>query len=767
MLKLGLYGYIVAHASLSLVIATTTESFSVSLDGTDTQLRLKDRIDPIEIIEHSYDLENWVSVARNYDGEWENTYPHTYPLSNVSGSTDKEMTVPTSESGFYRKRSATNVATATNKALAARFLMQATFGPTLSEIDDFEGVNSSTFGQPGDNSFETWIDQQIAIDPFYHRAYWRQRSDPEYTDRSAGKTYLDPEVNEVGHLASEDVQLAFNRGNTVYRTDWTSVLPGYGSVDTAGSTIYGYDYLDRPIKGKHADKAKINQDANGWSNAYDIVYPINDTRQIVWYQAAINAPDQLRQRVAWALSQYFVVAELGNNQPQAVERWLNYYDIFTRHAFGNFRDMLDEVTWSPHMGYYLSHMGNQKANTNKGTFPDENYAREVMQLFTIGLWELNEDGTLKMDGGEAIPTYDNNDIEEFAKVFTGMQREESRGGSTPNIEELGDGSTNYVDPMRVIPNRHDTTIKTLLDGSTLGPFGPSGIDLNGDGEINTGGEANSYTEQDVRNDVAGLLEHLFNHANMPPFFARFMIQRMTVSNPSPSYIYDVSQAFKDGLFQGSGSGQRGCMEAIVKAVLLHPEARSSNLAYDPNHGKLREPLIRLIHVARAFSITSNRTYGWLYFKDLEDKILQAPYEQTSVFNYYRPDYAPNGAIADSGLNAPEFQIHNDVSALHLANGLSTLIEHGIVGQNLMPYYGNIGQRNRIEAELDFTHEISIAGDTTALIDHLNLVLCAGRLSYENRATIETAIANANLSGEDKVKYIARLMVLTPEFNTLY
>ena len=295
--------------------------------------------------------------------------------------------------------------------------------------------------------------------------------------------------------------------------------------------------------------------------------------------------------------------------------------------------------------------------------------------------------------------------------------------------------------------RHDISAKTLLDGSTLGPF--------------------PNTVQGVRDDVAGLLDYLFSHANMPPFFARFMIQRLTVSNPSPSYIYDVSQAFKDGVYQGSGSGQRGCMEAIVKAVLLHPEARSSNLAYDPNHGKLREPLIRLIHVARAFSITSNRTYGWLYFKELEDKILQAPYEQTSVFNYYRPDYSPNGVIADSGLNAPEFQIHNDVSALHLANGLLTLIEHGIVGQNGIPYYGNIGQRNRIEAELDFTHEISIAGDTTALIDHLNLVLCAGRLSSENRATIETAIANTNLSGEDKVKYIAGLIVLTPEFNTLY
>ena len=477
-------------------------------------------------------------------------------------------------------------------------------------------------------------------------------------------------------------------------------------------------------------------------NKYDTNYPASDTRQMVWYKAAIDAPDQLRQRVAWALSQYFVVAELGNNQPQAVERWLNYYDIFTRHAFGNFRDILDEVTWSPHMGYYLSHIENRKANPSQGTFPDENYAREVMQLFTIGLWELNEDGTRELDAnGNAIPTYDNDDIFEFAKVFTGMRRPLSRGPNT-NIEEL---SNNYIDPMRVSAWMHDFSAKTLLDGSTLGPFNQN---ANG-----------------VRNDVAGLLDHLFNHKNVPPFFARFMIQRFTVSNPSPSYIEAVALAFKNGLYEGSGSGNRGCMEATIKAVLLHPEARSASLAYDPSHGKLREPLIRLIHVARAFGLTSNRTYGWFYFRDLHDTILQAPYESPSVFNYYRPDYAPNGVISDAALNAPEFQIHNDVSALQLSNALTTLIVYGIAGGDL----GNIGQRNLVDSVLDFSYENSISGNTSTLIDHLDLILCAGRLTTENRSTILTAAntPSLNLSGIDKIKYIAGLIALTPEFNTLY
>ena len=727
-----------------------TSSFDVTLFGAEAELLLKDKIDPIEIIEFSSDLDNWIPVARNYNNQWETIYPHAYALSAVAGSTNQTMVLPTGEEGYYRKRSASTINTVSNKELASRFLMQATFGPSRSEINSFPNIYSNTFGSPGDDSFLDWIDTQIAINPFYHRAHWRERSDPDYIDESALTGRL---VNEVGHNPAYGQQFAFSRGQTIYRTDWLNPLPGYGGlIDINGNTIdenhpdwptnpNWFDYAGRPMIGLHADNCEAHI-AGTSLNRYDINYPVSDTRQMVWYKAAIDAPDQLRQRVAWALSQYFVVAELGNNQPQAVERWLNYYDIFTRHAFGNFRDILDEVTWSPHMGYYLSHIENRKANPSQGTYPDENYAREVMQLFTIGLWELNEDGTRKLDAnGEAIPTYDNDDIFEFAKVFTGMRRPQSRGPNT-NIEEL---SNNYIDPMRVQQNWHDFTAKTLLDGTTLGPFNQN---ANG-----------------VRNDVGGLLDHLFDHSNMPPFFARFIIQRFTVSNPSPAYIQAVAQAFKTGFYNGSGSGDRGCMEATIKAVLLHPEARSASLAYDPMYGKLREPLIRLIHVARAFGLTSNRTYGWFYFKNLHDTILQAPYESPSVFNFYRPDYAPNGVIADAALNAPEFQIHNDVSALQLSNALITLIVHGIAGGN----YGNIGQRNNIDSVLDFTYENAISWNTSTLIDHLDLVLCAGRLTSENRASIMTAAntPSLNLTGIDKVKYIAGLIVLTPEFNTLY
>ena len=745
----------------------TGDSFSITLEGAETELLLKDKIDPLEIIEFSSDLENWIPVARNYGNQWESIFPHAYDLSAVAGSTDQAMVLPTGEKGFYRKRSASTINASSNKELASRFLMQATFGPSRSKINSFPNINSNTFGSPGDNSFLNWIDAQIAISPFYHRAHWRERSDPDFINESA---LADRLVNEVGHNPAYGQQFAFNRGQTVYKTDWTSPLPGWGGLFDVNGNVIDEDHPDWPpyqtddngnvIDENHPDWPKGNFDNQGKPmvgfhfdncvahipgtglNKYDISVGVSATRQLVWYKAAIDAPDQLRQRVAWALSQYFVVSRIGNSQPQAVERWLNYYDIFTRHAFGNFRDILDEVTWSPHMGYYLSHIENKKADPSLGTYPDENYAREVMQLFTIGLWELNENGTRKLDAnGEAIPTYDNDDIFEFAKVFTGMRRPLSRGPNT-NIEEL---SNNYIDPMRVRIDWHDFDPKTLLDGSTLGPF--------------------NQTANGVRDDVAGLLDHLFNHSNVPPFFARFMIQRFTVSNPSPAYIEAVAQAFKTGFYDSLGSGDRGCMEATIKAVLLHPEARSSSLAYDPMHGKLREPLIRLIHVARAFGLTSNRTYGWFNFQHLHDIILQAPYESPSVFNFYRPDYAPNGEISDAALNAPEFQIHNDVSALQLSNALITLIVHGIAGGN----YGNIGQRNNIDSVLDFTYEDSISGNTSTLIDHLDLLLCAGRLTSENRASIQVAAdtPSLNLTGINKVKYVAGLIVLTPEFNTLF
>ena len=239
---------------------------------------------------------------------------------------------------------------------------------------------------------------------------------------------------------------------------------------------------------------------------------------------------------------------------------------------------------------------------------------------------------------------------------------------------------------------------------------------------------------------------------------------MTVSNPSPNYISAVSDAFKTGFYNGTGSGNRGDMTSTIKAVLLHPEARERVLAFDPSYGKLREPLIRLMHISRAFNLNSLRTYDWIYFKELEDTILQSPYESPTVFNFYRPDFSPVGSIGDIDLTAPEFQISNDVSALHLSNAFITLVHYGLIGGDL----GNIGSKNDTsDAILDFNYEISLSNNNQILIDHLNLILCGGRMNSLVKQTIEDALVATGLNGIEKVRYATSLVLLSTEFNTLF
>ncbi|MBT8041605.1 MAG: DUF1800 domain-containing protein, partial [Pontiella sp.] len=357
-------------------------------------------------------------------------------------------------------------------------------------------------------------------------------------------------------------------------------------------------------------------------------------------------------------------------------------------------------------------------------------------LFTIGLWELNQDGTPVLDpDGNLIPTYDNGDITEFAKIFTGLTRSPKR--------ENTENANNYIDPSLIKPEWHDLSQKTLLDGSTQGPF--------------------PETEAGVRADVDGLLDHLHNHPNTPPFIARNLIQRFTVSNPSPQYIFDVAQAFIDGTYNGTGSGIRGDLGAVIKAILLHPEARESALAFDAAHGKLREPHTRLLNYARAFEITSPQTYGFFPFYKLEQVFGQAPYEYPSVFSFYLPDYQPLGSILDRNLVAPEFQIHNDTTALSLPNAIYTLIYEGIAD--------DIGQRGYSQGDLDLTYEKTLAADSGLLLDHLDTMLTAGRLTTANRATIAGVIGampgGSDAELEARVRRALWLFALTPEFNVIY
>lgn len=751
---------------------------------------------PITILEYSDGLSDWVPVSRNYGNGWENVFPRTHSVNNnVQG--DAKLIIPKSNQGFFRTRYESSQPNFSAYELVSLFLMQATFGPSLDSIEAFNNVTDLNFHDNQYANYEFWINEQINKTPFFHRAYWRERSDPSFTGNSSQTDYLE---NEVGHNSDLGQRLPFYRGQVKYATDNTNPLPGFGGLFCAaeeftdsnnnGKWDEGEPYIDSHPNGSYDDGKDSPIDASLYSNNLDwrgipkiglhienslahkgnkndtIGLNANDTEKVVWFEAVINSEDELRQRVAWALSQYFVVGESGSNHPNTTERYLNFYDIFVRNAFGNFRDILSEITWSPHMGYYLSYIENKKADVTNGTFPDENFAREVMQLFTIGLWELNEDGTLEFDNqGNAIPTYNNDDIAEFAKVFTGLRRPFDRH----NIEIF---YGNYIDPMRIQANRHDFSSKKLLDDTYLNFYPNNGlyddwesfVDSNNNGIYDSDEVFTDTTESEaVRLDVEGLLDHLFNHKNMAPFFAKFLIQRMTVSNPSPNYIKAVANAFKTGLYNGLGTSNRGDMVSTIKAVLLHPEARERTLASDPSHGKLREPIIRLMHLSRAFKLNSLRTYDWIYFEGLEDSILQAPYEYPSVFNFYRPDYSPNGEINNLELYAPEFQINNDVSALNLANAFNTLIYHGIVGGTT----GNIGSKNYVGAVLNFDSEIAKSNNVQNLINHLNLILCAGRLGPVTRQHIASTVIDSNLNQQERVKYAISLVVSTIEFNTLF
>ncbi len=651
----------------------------------------------LRMAEWSTNLKEWEAVARDYGAGWENTFPHGLSIG-MDGAGQLLADPPGSPARFYRATSTTTSGLGNTNSVA-RFLQQATFGPTRSLIAAFPGIGDPQLNQPPYSNYLAWIEGQIAAATNSHRAFWRVRSNPAFTANPANV-----QLYEVGYDPSIGQQLTYYIDNVPYR------------ADTNDAIAIGRSYND-------------------------VTFNTDETKQIVWYRMAIEAEDALRQKMAWALSQIFVVGESGSNQTSHSERWLAYYDIFVRHAFGNFREILGEVTYSPQMGYYLTFDSNKKADPAAGTFPDENYAREVMQLFTIGLWKLNQDGTFILDGNaEPIPTYGIDDITEFAKVFTGLRRQTNR----LNIEI---SFANYVDPVRIQSSWHDFSAKNLLDGSILGPF--------------------AQTEEGVRADIDGLLDHLFNHPNTPPFIARKLIQRFTVSNPSPRYIRDVAQAFIDGTWNGSGTGMRGDLGAVVKAILLHPEARDPALAFDPAHGRLREPLVRLMAYARAFEITSPQTYGLFPFHQLDEVFGESPYDYPSVFNFYLPDYQPNGAILDRNLSAPEFQIHNDTTALSMPNAIWWLVFKGIARDAAV----GIGQRWYSQGDLDLAYETALAADTSALLDHLDTMVTAGRLTPANRTTIAGVVdampAGTEAQRKARVQRALWLFVLTPEFNVIY
>lgn len=458
-----------------------------------------------------------------------------------------------------------------------------------------------------------------------------------YASQFLSRATFGPTTQEIDDLATRMTQVGVRRACDEWIEDQFD-LPA-SSHQQLTQEMYGDDGYN-------------GEEGNVWIQRF---------RYHSWWDIAINGEDQLRQRLAWALSQILVTSEdgagfndRGLGRSSGLPRWLgpsNYYDTLVNDAFGNYRDLLQDVTYHPVMGVYLSHVRNRKTNGTR--FPDENYAREILQLFTIGLYELAPDGSLKTDAtGALIPTYDNDTVREFARVFTGLTYK-------PSGSNFFFSGNDLLLPMEMFQNEHDTEPKTLLNNETI-----------------------SITDGDA--DISAALDNIFAHPNVAPFVSYRLIQRLVKSNPSRAYIRRVSAAFED-----NGQGVKGDLKAVVKAILLDPEAwrsvrirtmrnpdRIEVLPRGTEFSKLKEPVIRYTSLLRGLNVTSDYHTGRTMVVPMDYHWTQEPYKSPTVFNFFLPSYQPPGdligfepsrRIANGTLVAPEFQQKTAVTSNRLMN----------------------------------------------------------------------------------------------------
>lgn len=540
-----------------------------------------------------------------------------------------------------------------SNAEAARFLTQATFGPTRAEIARLRGIG---YGQ--------WMEQQLSMPPTLTRPWLDQ--------------------------LAQNPEFSLNSGHRVDR----------------------------------------------------------------WYVQAVYAPDQLRQRLAFALSQIMVVSDSGGI---STRRIAEYQDILARGAFGRYRDLLENVTFSPTMGEWLTYLRNRAAYESNGStiLPDENYAREVMQLFSFGLIKRNLDYSPALVGGQPQPTYDNTIIAELARVFTGLVYDRTdyanaRFTNNTNVDEV---APMICFPMQNPPSStlymvggvtyHDNAAKTIFDGVSL-PAVPNN---------RTGCET----------DLDRALDAIANHASVAPFISRQLIQKFTTSNPSPAYIQRVASVFNN-----NGSGVRGDLAAVVSAVLMDPEARNNPIG---NFGKLREPVLRITAGWRALNVImgqpepSGNSVGNIsmtlgFNGDFEQRPLSAP----TVFNFFEPDFQAPGPIEAAGLYSPEFQILTETTITRMNNTIRSRLVDYYVGSNNPPATRPLVQY------ADLVAMITPATSTTygQLIDELNLRLLYGTMPGSMRTTLLTMLNNqstptTDANRIDRIRQLLRVILFSPHF----
>ena len=480
-----------------------------------------------------------------------------------------------------------------------------------------------------------------------------------------------------------------------------------------------------------------------------------------WWDINMQNNDLLRQRVAAALSEILVISRNSDLSGYG-DGLASYYDVLLEHAFGNYRDLLFDITMHPCMGFYLSHLDNPKTDLTTGTHPDENFAREIMQLFSIGLYKLNIDGSRMMVNGEEVATYDNNDIAEFAKVFTGLGVGDLKHDIAMYNDTAAFGIGLYeadvTVPMRMYEtdnpattwrdeDQHEDGPKYLLNNTTV-PGGQTGME-----------------------DINDAIDNLFNHANVGPFIAYRLIQRLVKSNPSPTYIQNVAQAF-NGI--GPYGTTRGDMKSVIKAILLDTEARSSSFQLSDVNGKLKEPLIKYTHFARAVEkYNANGFYwniGYSFYEDTKQAILASP----SVFNFFLPDDTPNGPIADQGLVAPEFKIHDSRTSVGFANNVYVWAQSW--GQIMGTWEGSVHNQtplmNHTEVEWVIDDLKVLARDAEAYINWLDKHLLSGMMTDKTRRIVRRALNSYKSTvswhnyEENRVRMGLHLALIAPEYSII-
>lgn len=469
------------------------------------------------------------------------------------------------------------------------------------------------------------------------------------------------------------------------------------------------------------------------------IFYINSTSFAFW-KHAITANDQLRQRVAFALSEILVTStNSGDFLAETPEAMASYQDILIKHAFGNYRALLDDVTYSPAMGFYLTYLGNLKGDEETGRTPDENYARELLQLFTIGVVELNLDGSEKLDAqGKPIETYTNADIQGLARVFTGLNF------NNQAIEESI--SLAASTPMSAFDEDHSLKEKSFL-GQTIAE--------------------DTYTQE----SITQALDIIFDHANVAPFIGKQLIQRLVTSNPSAEYVSRVATAFESGTYSlpdgtSIGENRRGDLAATVAAILFDDEALNLNPA---TGGKIREPIVRFTQWARAFEVQNIWPHFVFQLWDTSSATLlaQHPYRSPSVFNFFRPGYISPGSVSgENNLVAPELQITNATSIPGYINfmtyfifGVQENIDLERVEEILEVEGVNFDPEDApISFQVDYGDQLDIAEDASELVAQLNLLLTANTLTESTTARIVSTISQI-AEPQSRVN-VAILMVMT-------